>query len=256
MLAVRGQDGSLISVVVGYATHATALSDYQINGDWPGFAVAEIEKRHPGTTALFVQGCGADANPLPRRDEKLARNYGEILAYAVDEVLRGRMTTLEGPLRTAFERVEVPFHQVPNREDLQRLLSDKNVFLRLYAKRLLSILDKDGALQKTYPYPVQVWQFGRGMTFIALGGEVVVDYSLRLKKKYGFDNTWVAGYSNDILAYIPSLRVLQEGGYEGGDAMTGFGRPGRFGAAVEEIIVEKVDDLAKKVGAEPPGPGK
>lgn len=256
VLAIRGRDGGLLSVVVSYATHATALSDYLINGDWPGFAVAEIEKRHPGTTALFVQGCGADANPLPRRDEKLARNYGEILAYAVDEVLRGRMVVLEGPLRTAFERVDVPFHEVPTREDLQRRLNDRSVFVRLYAKRLLSILDKDGVLPPTYPYPVQVWQFGRGMTFIALGGEVVVDYSLRLKKEYGFDRTWVAGYSNDILAYIPSLRVLQEGGYEGGDAMIAFGRPSRFGAAVEEIIVEKIHDLVKRVGDETPLPAK
>ncbi len=256
VLAIRGQDGSLLSVVVGYAAHATALSDYLISGDWPGFAVAEIEKRHPGTTALFVQGCGADANPLPRRDEKLARNYGEILAYAVEEVLRGRMATLEGPLRTAFELVDVPFHEVPTREDLQRRLNDKNVFIRRHAKRLLAELDRDGKLPVSYPYPVQIWQFGRGLKFIALGGEVVVDYSLRLKNEFGFDHTWVAGYSNDILAYIPSLRVLKEGGYEGGGAMIYFGRPGPFGAAVEEIIVEKVHDLVERTSASVQGKAK
>lgn len=53
-----------------------------------------------------------------------------------------------------------------------------------------------------------------------------------------------SGYSNDIFAYIPSLRVLREGGYEGGDAMSGQ-LPGPFGAAIEEIIVEKVTDLVK-----------
>jgi hypothetical protein len=249
VLSVRDPAGKLQGVVVGYAAHATTLSDYLINGDWPGFALEEIETAQPGAIALFIQGCGADANALPRRGEELARSYGKILAAAVAEVLGGKMTPLSGPLLTAFERVDVPFHQPPTREDLQQRLHDKNVYIRLHARRLLTELDRDGKIPVSYPYPVQVWQFGAGLKFIALGGEVVVDYSLRLKHEYGFDHTWVAGYSNDILAYIPSLRVLKEGGYEGGDAMIYFGRPGPFGAAVEEIIVEKVHDLVVRTTA-------
>jgi hypothetical protein len=115
------------------------------------------------------------------------------------------------------------------------------------AQRLFRIVDRDGRLPASYPYPIQVWQFGSGLKFIALGGEVVVDYSLRLKAQYGWDNTWVAGYSNDVFAYIPSLRVLKEGGYEGGDANIGDGHPGPFGGATEEIIVEKIQDLVERL---------
>ncbi len=246
VLAIRTPDKKLVAVLVGYAAHATALNDYLISNDWPGFALSEIEQRHPGVTALFLQGCGGDANPLPRRVEKLARMYGEILAFAVDEVLRGRMTPLTGSLRTTLETTEVPFHHVPTRAELDQRSHDANPFVRQHAKRLLEVLARDGKIAATYPYPVQVWQFGKELTFIALGGEVVVDYSLRLKARYGFDRTWVAGYSNDILAYIPSRRVLNEGGYEGGESMIYFGRPSRFGAAVEEIIVEKVNDLVEQ----------
>jgi len=57
---------------------------------------------------------------------------------------------------------------------------------------------------------------------------------------------WVAAYSNDVPAYIPSLRVLNEGGYEGATAMIPYGQPGPFGAAVEEIIAEKVDELIQR----------
>lgn len=246
VLAIRDAAGALKVVAVGYAAHATAMSDYLINGDWPGFAMAELEQAHPGATALFVNGCSADANPLPRRNEELARGYGRILAAAADEVLRGRMTPLAGPLQTAYETVDVPFRTPPTRAELEQRRQDRNPFVRLHAQRLLEDLDRKGPLPTTYPYPVQVWQFGRGLKLIALGGEVVVDYSLRLKQEHGFDHTWVAGYSNDILAYIPSRRVLQEGGYEGGESMIYFGRPGPFGAAVEEIIVEKVADLVRK----------
>ncbi len=243
VLSVFGPDRSLIAVVVGYACHATALNDYQISGDWPGFAQQEIERAHPGVAAMFMQGCGADANPLPRRSVELAQNYGSILAAALEEVLRGKMKPLSGPLRTRFELVDLPFHPLPSREELRAGPNTGTVPMRRQYQRLLDTLDRDGKLPDHYPYPVQVWRFGPGLKLIVLGGEVVVDYSLRLKGQYGWDDTWVAGYSNDVFAYIPSLRVLREGGYEGGGAMIGDGHPGPFGAEVEEIIVRKVGDV-------------
>ncbi|MEK7405246.1 MAG: neutral/alkaline non-lysosomal ceramidase N-terminal domain-containing protein [Acidobacteriota bacterium] len=257
VLSVRAPNGDLRAVVAGYACHATSLGDFQIGGDWPGFAQAEIEKVHPGATALFVQGCGADANPLPRYQGndaalvhysvELAARNGQVLAAAVDLVLHAKMKPLSGPVATVFELVDLPFTQLPSREDLKAQLNDRSEITRRYAQRLLATFDRDGKLPDRYPYPVQVWQFGRELKLIALGGEVVVDYSLRLKAEHGWDTTWVAGYSNDVFAYIPSLRVLREGGYEGGDANMDL--PGRFSAAVEEIIVEKVNDLVKRTAA-------
>lgn len=246
VLKIQAPDGSLRAVVAGYACHATVLSDYLINGDWPGYALAELEKNHPGATALFVQGCGADSNPLPRRTVELAQKYGEILCAAVDEVLAQPMPELAGPLKTVFECVEVPFQTPPTRQELEARLKDKNHFIVNHARQLLAELARDGKLPTSYPYPVQVWQFGSKLKLIALGGEVVVDYSLRLKAQHGWDNTWVAGYSNDVLGYIPSVRVLKEGGYEGGDAMTYFGRPGPFAEAVEETIIAKVAELVER----------
>ncbi len=246
VLAVRDTNGALRVVVVGYACHATALSDYLISNDWPGFAREAIEKAHPGATALFVQGCGADSNSLPRGGEALARKHGETLAAAAEQVLKGKMKPVAGPLRTAFECVAVPFHNILTREELQKRLEAKQLMYRKPARVLLDELDRNGKLPTSYPYPVQVWQFGKSLKFIVLGGETVVDYSLRLKGQYGFDDTWVAGYSNDILAYVPSKRVSQEGGYEGGEALILFARPGVFSAAVEEIIVEKVGDLVAR----------
>jgi hypothetical protein len=117
-----------------------------------------------------------------------------------------------------------------------------------HAKQLLAMLDREGRIYDRYPYPVQVWRFSSGQTLIALGGEVVVDYSLRFRSEYGWDTTWVAGYSNDVMGYIASARVLKEGGYEGGGAMVNYGRPGPLGDAVEEVIAGKVRDLVGRVG--------
>ena len=247
VLTVRSPAGELRAIVFGYACHATALDDYQISGDWPGHAQAEIEKVQPGAVALFVQGCGADLNPLPRRTPEQAQRHGQSIAEAVFQVVSKKMRPVGGPLKTEYELVSIPFHPVPTREELEKHTASTSSMERKAGQRLLRILDRDGRLPASYPYPIQVWQFGSGLKFIALGGEVVVDYSLRLKAQYGWDNTWVAGYSNDVFAYIPSLRVLKEGGYEGGDANIGDGHPGPFGGATEEIIVEKIQDLVERL---------
>jgi neutral ceramidase len=252
VLSVRSPDGALRVVVFGYACHNTVLADDVISGDYAGFAQEALEKAHPGATAMFVQDCGADANPLPRRSVELARKYGEILAAAVNEVLEGKMRPQAGPLRAAYELLDVPFQEPPSRAEFERRLHDKDVAVQRHAKYMLATLDKDGKLRDRYPYPVQVWQFGTGLTWIILGGEVVVDYSLRFKKQYGWDNVWVAGYSNDVFAYIPSLRILKEGGYEGGGAMIPYGQPGPFAEPIEELISGKVDDLVRRCAIPPP----
>src|SRR5207253_2018782 len=165
------------------------------------------------------------------------------------EVLRKPMMPLHGSLATSYREIDLPFADLPTREQVVRDTMSTNPYVAARAKLLLKQIDRDGALPGTYPYPVQVWQLGKDLTFIALGGQVVVDYALRLKKEIGPMSTWVAGYSNDVMAYIPSLRVLKEGGYEAGGAMVYFGLPAAWGPKVEELIVAAVHEQVKKVRA-------
>lgn len=240
VLAVRGEGNKLRAVVFGYACHNTTLGDYQISGDYAGFAMEELEKENTGAVALFVQGAGADANPLPRRSVELAMHHGSTIAAAVREVLAARMKAVDGPLHAAYDVLDLPFQPPPSRDELNARLNGKDELRKRNARWLL-----EGPVVKSYPDPMQVWKFGPGPKIIALGGELVVDYALRFKAKYGWADTWVAGYSNDVFGYVPSLRVLKEGGYEGGDALLGRPFPGPFAPEVEELIVNKVDLLMK-----------
>ena len=252
VLAVRSPGGDLRAIVFGYSCHATSLSGYEINGDYAGFAQHELEAAYPGATALFVAGCGGDANPLPRvmgttvpEAVALSRSYGQTLAMAVKLVLRGTMTPISGPLNAAWEAAEIPFQKAPSRDWLISQKQGANPFRLRAIDYLVAELYRKGRLPDRVPYPVQVWQFGRSLTLIGLTGEPVVDYSLRFKNTYGWDNTWVAGYNNELLSYVPSLRVLKEGGYEGTEGMAEYGLPAPYAYAVEEIIAQKVDDLVE-----------
>jgi hypothetical protein len=244
VIAVTGTDGALRAILVGYACHATVLNLYEVSGDWPGFAQEDIEKAHPGAIALFMQGAGADANPLPRRSVELARAYGQVLAAAVEDVLHAPLKRLEGPIRTAYEIVQVPYHHVPTREEL---MAQNTPQQQQRNARYLKILDRDGKLPAYYSYAVEVWRYGNFLKFIALSGEVVSDYSIRLKAQYGWEDTWVAGYSNDYFGYTPSARVLREGGYEADQS----GYISQFSPAIEERIVEEVAELMGRTAGRP-----
>lgn len=249
VLAVRDPEGKIRAVVFGYACHATVLSFYQWSGDYPGFAQIAVEKMYPDAVALFWAGCGADQNPLPRRTVALAEGYGRQLAEGVKAVLDAPMTPLAGKLAATYSEIPLAFADLPSRDQLVKDSTSTNRYVASRAKQLLKELTKEGSLRGTYPYPIQTWQLGPDLTWVALGGEVVVDYSLRLKKELGRDRTWVTGYANDVMAYIPSLRVLKEGGYEGGGAMVYYGLPTVWTPKVEETIVAAVQEQAQKVRA-------
>jgi hypothetical protein len=247
VLRIDTPDGKLKAVMFGYACHNTTLSFYEFCGDYAGFAQLYLEQAHPEVTALFIAGCGGDQNPYPRRTLDLAQQHGRALANGVETALQSPASPVRGPIRSAMDAVILDFAQPPSREQLQQQLQSSNKYEQRHAKVLLNELEHTGKIRKTYPYLVQAVQFGDDLTMVALSGEVVVDYSLRLKAELAGPKVWVAGYSNDVFGYLPSLRVLNEGGYEGGDAMRYTPFPGPFAPSVEKRVIKKVHSLVKKV---------
>jgi neutral ceramidase len=238
--------GSPRAIVFGYACHNTTLpaTEVEFHGDYAGVAQAAIETRHRGVTAFFVTGCGADANPRPRGARALVNQHGEALAAAVTEGLAGG-EPIAGPLVCAAETVELPFAPPPDRAEWEIRAVAGDAYVRRHAALMLDAIARHGRLPASQPDPIAVWRLGRQLTLVALGGEVVVDYALRLKREYPRQRLWPIAYANDVFGYVPSRRVLEEGGYEGGGAMLYYGRPGPFDTSVEERIMASVARLMR-----------
>jgi hypothetical protein len=253
VLRVEAPDGKLRAVAFGYACHNTTMQFYEWSGDYAGVAMARLEEKHPGAVALFWAGCGGDANPLPRSKLELLRKYGAELADAVEEALAGRMTPVRGDLAVRYATVALPYDKLPDAGQLTADALSKNHALRKRAEHLRRTLAEKGKLPENYPhYPIQVVRLGDQVTWVVLGGEVVVDYSLRLKKELAGDRAvWVTAYANDVMAYIPSARVLKEGGYEADSSMIFYGHPAKWSPAIENIIVAKVHELADELAKRP-----
>ncbi len=254
VLRVASPEGKLRGVLFGYACHNTTLTGefYQFSGDYAGFAQAALEREHSGATAMFVMGAGADINPNPRSKVEYAQEYGKALAAAVEQLVNGTMPLVRGELKLAFDRVSLPFGPLPTREEWQARTKDENVFRRKHAERWLAKLERDGKLMREYPYSLQAVQFGNDLRMIVMAGEVVVDYALRLKRELGREGLWVVAYANDACSYIPSARVLKEGGYEASDSMIYYDLPTSYAPGVEERIIGKVHEMLKRLQQERP----
>jgi len=245
VLAVKSPDGKLRAVAFGYACHATVLDGYAWSGDYPAYAQIEVQKAHPECIALFWAGCGADQNPIPRRKSELAEKYGAMLGTAVNDLLAKPLPPIEPKLTTSYAEIPLALAKLPTRDELVTQSGSTNKYEAMRARMLLDDIDAGRPLSPTYPYPVEFWRLGNDLTWCFLGGEVVVDYAIRLKAELAGTKTWMAGYTNDVMAYIPSRRVLTEGGYEGGGAMVYYGMPTIWSEQVEASIVDEIHRQAK-----------
>jgi len=246
LLRVTGADGKLRAVFLNYACHCTTVGFNKMHADWAGSAQVAIEQANPGCIALTAIGCGADQNPYPRGTYENVEQHGRALGAEVGRVLReGKFTALNGPLAGQTRRIELPYDTLPTRAEWE-VEAKKPGAVGLRAQLALKTLDGGGTIPKALPYLVQVWNFGRDLAMVFLPGEVVVDYSLRLKRDYDGTRLWVNGYSNDVPCYIPSRRVWDEGGYEAAGAMVYYNRPNRFDGSQETRIIEAVGKIMPK----------
>lgn len=261
VLQVKDAAGKMIALLFGYACHNTTSGDYAFHGDYSGFAQATLEETYPGTIALFMLGCGGDQNPYPRGAVvpgksaiDLAKRHGQALASAVEAAINAFPRPLGGRIGSALETVPLLYVTPPTAAELAQRAASKNGADRDYAEVLQEIVKRDGKLPESYSYPIQVIHFGPELTMIGLASEAVVDFSLRLKKEITTRSVWVSAYNNDFMGYIPSRRVWEEGGYEGGGALTYWRdtmyrivHPNIWDVSVEDRIVGKVHQLHERL---------
>lgn len=247
VLKIEKNDGDILAIAFGYACHPTVLDTTLWSGDYPGFAQLELENSHPGATALFFQGAGADQNPMPRRTIPLARQYGRTLAAAVDRVLEERMTELEPVFTSDYQEIPLGINSPPTRSELTHYIDSMvpDGYQKRWAQRVRDRLDTGESFPPSYPFPIQVWKLGSQPIF-TIGGETVSGYALQLKQIFGFD-AFVMGYCNDVMSYIPTALILHEGGYEGCTAQQVYGLTGTWAYDTENKIISHLVEMAKNL---------
>ncbi|MFN7922564.1 MAG: neutral/alkaline non-lysosomal ceramidase N-terminal domain-containing protein [Bryobacteraceae bacterium] len=249
VIDVRNAKGEHLAILFGYACHNTTLggNHYRLNADYAGHAQMLLEKQFASATALFLLLCAGDQNPDPRGTVDHVAKHGSALAASVAKVLEAGGDLMRSPIRAAYQVTDLAF-AVHTREQYEEEAKSPDVYKQRRAKAMLAAY-ATGKPPRSTPYPVQAIRFAPGITLLALGGEVVVDYALRVKREFTHDRMIVAGYSNDVMCYIPTLKVLREGGYEADFSMVYYGTPGKFSEDVEAAVFQSIGSVLRRTGA-------
>lgn len=247
LLSITDLDGKLRAVMVSYACHGTTLGPdiNKIHGDWIGEAQKFIEEKNPGAIAMVSLGCGADANPEPRVTNlqlDYAAQHGREVADEVQKLLASKLKPISSAPMSRTKVIQLPFEHIPTVQEFVEQANEKGA-KAYFAKLALDKIARGETIPKSLNYPITTWTFGNDLAMVFLAGEVVVDYSLRLKKELAPGRLWVSAYSNDVPCYIASKRVIREGGYEVESSMYSYNQPGRFQEIIEDLIVKSVHDL-------------
>lgn len=256
VMRITDLNGKIKAVMLNYACHAVTLGPKNnvVHGDWVGEAQLQVEENLPeGAMTMVVIGCGADQNSSPRMNNKnpemdlvYAKDQGKQIADEINRMLADETwKNIRQLPESKMKYVELTFANMP---DPKKLAEDAKGAGRTsnYSLLLLGRMARSGDIPEKINYPIQVWDFGKDLVMIFLAGEVVVDYAIRLKQELGEDRVWVNAYANDMPCYIPSLRVLKEGGYEAESAMIGYEKPSKFTEDVEDIIMNGIYSILPK----------
>lgn len=247
LLRAVTSDGQLLGAAFMYACHCTTLGpDFnRVSGDWAGLSASELERKHAGAVFVPVIGCGADANPEPRTGYPDALEHGAEMAAKIEAALKGQWKQLNASPVAHFGYAGLAPER-PTKAELEAAKSDPNVHRRRWAESMLATWQKMGRLPETYPDPIHTWQFGKELVWVFLGGEVVVDYQMRLEQELPADQVWVAAYTDDVFAYVASERMRAEGGYEVDFSMIYYNQPGRWQSGTEDLISRRVAEILKE----------
>lgn len=236
ILRIRRRKSPREIVVVCHACHPTSTGAYdRWSPDWPGAMRRRIEREIDGSRAVFVKGCGADANVVHRdpetgrhvfsRSPDRARRAGVRLA---DQVLRflsdNGLTPLEARLQTTIASGSLPLKRPMPRSRVREMAldGDPGSHLTWWARQSLAYPDR----RRSVDYDIQLWRLG-GLKMFWLEGEVCADLGISLRQQVDGPVATVA-YANACPGYISTARLIREGGYEGDTAHMAYFLPAPF----------------------------
>ncbi|HWI59479.1 MAG TPA: neutral/alkaline non-lysosomal ceramidase N-terminal domain-containing protein [Bacillota bacterium] len=248
VLRIKGTNGAVRAIVFGYACHGTSVRTgddwYVVSGEYMAYARQQLEAHQPGAVALFFTGMGADSDPAPRGTLLEAKRHGLELAGAVIGVLDRPMRPVRGAFKLAYEEVELPLVAPPGREQLEKDAQSQDPAVKGRAESYLKLVNAGQPLPESLKLPLGILRLGDDLSFVLMGGEVVVDYSRRIKRLLGADHPWTIGYAYEVPCYIPSARLIKEGGYETESSLMYYGYYGPFRGGIEMQLLNRLEGLA------------
>ena len=238
---------AVVAMIFSVSCHPSIIFLHDTTADFPGVAVAEMNRRLRTGGSIFLQGAGGDAKPRVialdergwRQDvwadvEAAGRQVADELTAALENArevvpdLRARLTDMVFPLRPA--------------PDAQQLRAEPDSHRRPWVEEMLRRLELFSQLPQNVPVSLHAVQLAAGVRLVGVEAELTSDLGNAVLAHFGEGVTFPMGYTNGVQLYLPSDRQLGEGGYEAESAWEyhwpsnlAHGVDARLGAALRDL---------------------
>lgn len=250
VLEIRDRSGITRVIAFGCGCHPTVLGPRNLlfSPDYPGAACEALECRFPHAMAMFVSGAGGDVNPavIATDDGKFGsgslRNVefiGTVLSNDVAQAMACEASPVRGSLGVRTESVNLPVAPAANADILEWAKGQPDSVQR-YAQSLVSRRD---APEQAEVY-VALVSLGRDWALLGIEAELCAELAAPLRAAVRATHVFVAAFTNGILGYLPTRRVLSEGGYEADAGFISYGVAWRFADSAPDTLCNAVRRLS------------
>lgn len=211
--------GKVVSLLFSVSCHPSTIFSHDITADFPGVAVAALNRHFATDGAIFLQGCGGDAKPRANavNNERWRHSeWSDVDAaggMVAQEVISraGDAREVAPELRLSLTDIDFPLQPAPDRSALE---SVNNLRQTPWAADMLHRLDFFGRLPDRAPVAMHALQIGRGLRLIGFEAEMTAPTGKLILNAFPEGVTFPLGYTNGTQLYMPDDRQLAEGGYE------------------------------------------
>jgi hypothetical protein len=241
VLRVGDANGETIGVVMNYTAHALCLAEdnYLLTADYPGHACHYVEDRLEKGVSIFFNGAAGDVNPREGPMYHGVLNGGSFLAaqHAGDAIATETIGVLSKARKIESEKLACASRKIELPTNPQRALKAAEECLRAAeanapaqdyhfdrylvwdqraegadaARRRLERVKARG--DKPVEMEIQVIVIG-DLALLGWAGEVFCELGMMAKAGSPYARTYVLGYANGSVGYIPTPDAFPLGGYE------------------------------------------
>jgi neutral ceramidase len=244
---LRDDAGAPVCLLFSVSCHPSTVYGWEFSADYPGPACDRLDAYLGAPAAMFLQGFGGDTKAATIAETDPANPHwrggthadveaaGEQVTREVIAVLDAGLTAVVPALRTALIEQHYPLAPLPPRAVYEDAITSEVLLRRLWGERQLRLLDRGLPLPVAAPILLHGITLGEGLRLVAIEGEPVGELALHLLARFPAGVTLPLGYSNGMGLYLPTSRMLPEGGYEV-ESYYEYGFPAPLAPGIEDVL--------------------
>ncbi len=242
-----GFDNKTEGIFVHYPCHANVCKGNNLNGDYPRVFLNKIDEKC-NVNSLFMQGCTGDIRPkMVVGTEFFGGDFSHVQQYA-KQIYNGFLEMLENDntKRMSLKNIDTNKYEVKlnvnlykNIEELKELKKNGSELQKQWSTVILNKNNRDYEMLE-----ITKLDLGENLQILFYNAEVSQEYA-NFASKQSDKTVLSVGYSNGMIAYIPTKVQLAEGGYESDNSTYYFALSGKLKPETEEKVKQKISEILK-----------